>query len=121
MILVDTSVWVDHLHRGDSLVAELLEQGVVAMHSLVLGELACANLKKRQETLSILAALPGASVATHSEALDLIEMRKLMGRGLGFVDVHLLASALISGDVIWSRDRALAAAADDLKVCFHTS
>jgi len=119
MILVDTSVWIDHLSRGDSLVAELLEQGVVVMHSLVLGELACGDLKKRQDTLSMLAALPAASVATHGEALELIEMRKLMGRGLGFVDVHLLASALISGDAIWSRDKALVAAADDLKVCFH--
>jgi hypothetical protein len=90
------------------------------MHSLVLGELACDNLKKRHETLSMLTALPSAPVATHDEALDLIEIRKLMGRGLGFVDMHLLASALISGDVIWSRDRALAAAADDLKVCFHS-
>ena len=116
MILVDTSVWVDHLHRGDKDLAERLEQGIVIMHPFVLGELACGTLRRRDETLAILAALPAAPVATHDEALALIDKFRLTGRGLGYIDVHLLASARIGGDVIWTRDKSLDAAAVELQV-----
>ncbi|HEX8617066.1 MAG TPA: type II toxin-antitoxin system VapC family toxin [Thermoanaerobaculia bacterium] len=118
MILIDTSVWVDHLYRGDQAVAELLEQGSVVMHPFVLGELACGKLRNRDETLRTLAALPTTAVSTDEEALELIESSSLMGRGLGYIDVHLIASALIAGDVLWSRDKQLAAAAAELKVRF---
>lgn len=118
MILLDTSVWVDHLYRGDKAVAVLLEQGSVVMHPFVLGELACGTLRNRQETLQTLAALPTTAVSTHEEALGLIESSRLMGRGLGYIDVHLIASALIAGVRIWSRDKQLAAAAAKLKVNF---
>ena len=118
MILIETSVWVDHLHRGDEAVATLLEQGSVVMHPFVLGELACGTLRNRDETLRTLAALPATTVSANGEALALIETSKLMGRGLGYVDVHLIASALIAGDLIWSRDKQLGAAAAELKVSF---
>jgi predicted nucleic acid-binding protein len=118
MILLDTSVWVDHLHRGDETAAVLLEQGSVVMHPFVLGELACGTLRNRDETLRTLAALPATTVSTPEEALALIESSRLMGRGLGYIDVHLIASALISGDLIWSHDKQLAAAAAQLKVNF---
>ena len=116
MILVDTSVWVDHLHHGDEAVAALLDQGSVIMHPFILGELACGSLRNRDETLRTLAALPRAAVATDDEALVMIERSRLMGRGLGYIDVHLIASALIGGDVIWSRDKSLDLAARELKV-----
>lgn len=86
------------------------------MHPFVLGELACGALRKREETLAALGALPEAVVATHQEALALIETFGLAGRGLGYVDVHLLASARIGGDVIWTRDKSLRTAATELKV-----
>ena len=89
------------------------------MHPFVLGELACGSLRRRSETLATLAALPEAAVATHEEALTLIDKFDLMGRGLGYIDVHLLASARIDGNVIWSRDKSLDAAAGDLQVSFR--
>jgi hypothetical protein len=119
LILIDTSVWVDHLHRGDEGVAALLEQGLVVMHPFVLGELACGALRRRNETLATLGALPEATTATHEEALAVIETFKLMGRGLGYIDVHLLASARIAGDVVWSRDKSLDPAAVELRVGFR--
>ncbi len=92
MILVDTSVWVDHLRAGTPALAAALEQGGVLMHPFVLGELACGNLKNRGEVLRLLGALPGAPMATDREARDFIERRALMGRGIGYIDIHLLAS-----------------------------
>lgn len=119
MILVDTSVWVDHLHRGDRGLSALLEQGIVIMHPFVLGELACGALRRRAETLATLGALPRAVVATHDEAVALIDQFELMGRGLGYIDVHLLASARLGGDAIWSRDKSLDAAAAELQASFR--
>ncbi len=117
MILVDTSVWVDHLRVGDTGLAALLEAGTVLMHPFVLGELACGNLRNRREVLDLLARLPAAPIATDAEALELIERRALMGRGLGYVDVHLLAAVLLEGTArLWTRDKGLASAAVDLAV-----
>ena len=119
MILVDTSVWVDHLRDGAPALAAALEQGSVLMHPFVLGELACGNLKNRGEVLRLLGDLPAAPLATDPEALDYIERRALMGRGIGYVDVHLLASAALAGAArLWTRDKRLAAVAADLKLAY---
>ena len=119
MILVDTSVWVDHLRDGAPALAAALEQGSVLMHPFVLGELACGNLKNRGEVLRLLGDLPAAPLATDPEALDYIERRALMGRGIGYVDVHLLASAVLAGAArLWTRDKRLAAVAADLKLAY---
>ena len=117
MILVDTSVWVDHLRKGAPDLAVALEQGNVLMHPFVRGELACGNLKNRGEVLRLLQELPGAPIATDGETLDFIERRALMGRGLGYIDVHLLASVALAGTArLWTRDKRLAVVAVDLKL-----
>jgi len=119
MMLVDTSVWVDHLRNGAPALAAALEQGSVLMHPFVLGELACGNLKNRGEVLRLLGELPAAPVATGVEALNYIERRALMGRGIGYVDVHLLASVALAGTArLWTRDKRLAAVAADLKLAY---
>lgn len=115
MILVDTSVWIDHLRQGDSALAAALEAGEVLVHPFVVGEIACGHLSGRDEVLSLLKALPAAPVASDDEALALIERQRLMGRGIGYVDVHLLASVALDGAAtLWTRDRRLAAVATDL-------
>jgi predicted nucleic acid-binding protein len=119
VILVDTSVWIDHLRSGEPSLAAALETGRVMMHPFVLGELACGNLANRSEVLELLGNLPAAPTATDPEALDFIERRSLMSRGVGYIDVHLLASIALSGDGrLWTRDRRLAAAATDLELAF---
>ncbi len=120
MILVDTSVWIDHLRKGVPRLAAALEEGQVVVHPFVLGELACGNLKNRGEVLRLLGELPAAPTATDPEALRFIEERGLMGRGIGYIDVHLLASALLAGDTrLWTRDKRLAAVAADLDVVIN--
>lgn len=116
MILVDTSVWVDHLRNKNRELADLLEEGAVASHPLVVGELACGSIRNRMEVLELLHALPEASVADHDEALTLVSNRRLHGKGLGWIDVHLLASALLSGCPLWTLDKPLQEAAARLKV-----
>ena len=117
MILVDTSVWADHLRKGVPALASALEQGNVLMHPFVRGELACGNLKNRGEVLRLLEELPGAPIATDGETLAFIERRALMGRGLGYIDVHLLASVALAGTArLWTRDKRLAVVAVDLKL-----
>jgi len=119
MILVDTSVWVDHLRDGTPALAAALEQGRVLTHPFVLGELACGNLKNRGEVLQLLGELPAAPMATDPEALDFIERRALMGRGIGYVDVHLLASVALAGTAqLWTQDKRLAAVAADLELAY---
>lgn len=115
MILVDTSVWVEHLRRGVPELAAMLEAGDVLAHPLVMGELACGNLRNRARILEDLGALPFAPRATDDEALEFLETRQLMGRGIGIVDVHLLASAALAGDArLWTLDRRLAVVAEEL-------
>jgi predicted nucleic acid-binding protein len=117
VILVDTSVWIDHLRSGEPALATALGGGRVLMHPFVLGELACGNLKNRGEVLRLLRDLPAAPAATDTEALGLIEHRALMGRGIGYIDVHLLASAALA-DVgrLWTRDKRLARVAQELQL-----
>jgi predicted nucleic acid-binding protein len=120
MILVDTSVWVDHLRSNDPALVSALEAGAVFTHPFVVGELACGNLRNRREVIALLQDLPGAPVASDAEALAFIEARSLMGRGIGYVDVHLLASAALAGDArLWTRDLRLAGVATDLQLAFR--
>lgn len=115
MILVDTSVWIDHLHRAVPRLVEALEREQVLTHPFVVGELACGELRQRRELLDLLAALPAAAVATDEEALLLIERRRLMGSGIGYIDVHLLASVMLfTGARLWTTDKRLKAVATDL-------
>jgi predicted nucleic acid-binding protein len=118
VILVDTSVWIDHFRRGDERLASFLESGQVWCHDFVVGELACGRLERRTEILSYLNNLPRAATAKHTEVLELLESRRLPGEGLGWIDVHLLAAALIDGLPLWTRDRALHTAAKRLGVDF---
>jgi len=112
MILVDTSVWVDHLRHGVPLLGDLLARGKVATHPFIVGELACGNLANRDEILRLLSVLPTVKVATHAEALHLTEARRLHGRGIGWIDIHLLASSLLSRTALWTRDKNLHSAAE---------
>ena len=115
MILVDTSVWVDHLRRVDAAMVRQLKAGNVCVHPFVIGEMACGRIPRRAETMSLLHELPGVSVASHIEALGFIERQALVGRGIGYVDVHLLASTMMtSGAMLWTRDRRLGAVASEL-------
>ena len=111
MILVDNSVWVEHLRRGLPRIAMLLQDGKVLIHPWVIGELACGNLRNRQPVLELLQGLPMASVASDAEVLLLIERDQLMGRDIGYIDAHLLASARLSHCRLWTQDRRLAAVA----------
>jgi predicted nucleic acid-binding protein len=114
MVLADTSVWIQHFRRGEPQLAAQLTEGLVLMHPFVLGELACGNLKHRAKILSDLQELPPAKLASTAEAPRLIEDRRLWGRGLGWIDVHLLASALLSDCGFWTLDKSLAHAAAQL-------
>lgn len=114
-LLVDTSVWVDHLRKDDALLADALADRRVAMHLHILGEIALGLLKNRRTVLSLLQNLPQAPVATDQEVQTLIERRRLFGRGIGYVDAHLLATAsLAPGLAIWTRDKRLIGVASDL-------
>ena len=108
MILVDTSVWVEHLRRGLPRLATLLQEGKVLIHSWVIGELACGNLRNRADVLELLQGLPAAVVASDQEVLLMIKQNQLMGRGIGYVDAHMLASAKLSHCQLWTQDRRLA-------------
>jgi hypothetical protein len=111
-------VWVDHLRKADRLLADLLEHGDVVMHPFVVGEIACGSLVDRALILELLQQLPAATVAEPDEALGYVERHKLYGKGLGYVDVHLLASAAIGETKLWTRDRRLRAAAQKLGYAF---
>ena len=108
MILVDTSVWVDHLRRANAGLAALLGEGEVLCHRFVIGELACGRLHNRAEVLGLLGALPAATAAEHDETLRFAEIHRLAGSGLGWIDMHLLASAILSRTPIWTLDKTLA-------------
>lgn len=115
MVIADTSVWVDHLRHGNGTLAALLDDGEVLAHPFVIGELACGHLKNRAEILQLLCQLPPAAEATDDETLALIEERRLMGRGIGFVDAHLLAAAALTPFAhLWTLDKRLAAVATDI-------
>lgn len=116
MLLVDTSVWIDHLRRGEAELARRLEAGEVTMHRWVVEELACGAMTCRKEVLDLLAALPRVSEADHGEFLHFVEHWGLAGSGLGAIDLHLLASAKLAHARLWTRDAALARAAKRLGV-----
>ena len=122
MILVDSSVWVAHLRTNESALVELLNTGRVLSHPFVIGELACGNLKNRKAVLSLLQDLPAAPVATDEEALFFIDSHGLMGRGIGYVDTHLLASVSLAGTgLLWTRDKRLNAVAGSMRLAFETA
>ena len=116
MTLADTSVWIDHLRHGNSRLGQLLLDGEVVSHPFVIGELACGYLTKRAEILTLLATLPKGVTAEHFEVLGLIDTERLYGRGLGWIDMHLLASAVLSRSRIWTLDRTLARIASAMGV-----
>jgi len=116
MILVDTSVWVNHLRRSDIQLEKLLLDGEVVCHPFVIGELACGDIKNRYEILSLLQALPKAPTIDLAEYLYFIQQNHLSGTGIGFVDVHLLASSQLSGIPLWTNDKRLKEIALKLKI-----
>ena len=116
MLLVDTSIWVDHLRHGDAQLQDELERGQVGIHPWIIGEIACGHLRQREQVLSLLADLPQLSVATDQEVLHLIESQQLMGRGIGYIDVHLIAACLISNAKLWTRDLRLHRIAVDVGI-----
>jgi predicted nucleic acid-binding protein len=116
VILVDTSVWVEHLRGGSGRLRDLLHDEQVFCHPFIIGELACGNLRNRAEVLRLLGTLPEARIAEHHEALHLVDSAHLHGRDLGWIDVHLLASAVITGCALWTGDVRLQRAAKVLKV-----
>jgi hypothetical protein len=117
VILLDTSVWIDHLRRGDAQVVSVLQSGLVLAHPFVVGELACGQLKSRAEILGLLAALPQAKMAQEQEVLLFIERHGLMGRGIGYIDAHLLAATVLTeGARLWTRDKRLDALAHELEL-----
>ncbi len=118
MILVDTSVWITHFREGNRQLEKLLMKAEVMCHPFIIGELACGNIKNRNEILSLLQALPMTQVVDFNEFLFFIEKNNLMGKGIGFVDIHLLASAQLMGVSLWTADKRLKSAADKLRLAY---
>jgi len=120
MILVDTSVWIDHFRFVDEGLVAILESGQVVNHHFVTGELACGNLRNREEILKMLKSLSQVVTATEAEALFFMELHQLMGQGLGYIDCHLLTStALTPSTQLWTRDKSLKAAATSLNLIYQ--
>jgi predicted nucleic acid-binding protein len=119
MVLVDSSVWIDHIRKKDDVLSQLLVNGQVCIHPLIIGELACGNLRNRLSIIKLWQSLPHANHATHQEALHCLEKHSLFGKGIGFIDLHLLASTLLSTNTfLWTNDRRLKNLTDDLKLSF---
>jgi predicted nucleic acid-binding protein len=119
MILVGASIWIDHLRSGNTRLTDLLDQSQVLAHPFVIGELACGNLRNRDEILKLLNDLPQSPVATPAEALNFIESHQLMGLGVGYIDIHLLtATALAENAMLWTGDKRLKTVASKMKVAF---
>jgi predicted nucleic acid-binding protein len=122
MILVDTSIWIEHLHRSDAALSVLLNQAQVCTHPMIICELALGSLRDRTTILRLLSDLPNTPLATHAEVLPFVEAHALHGIGLSLVDAHLLAAVRLSSrDQIWTRDRRLRLAADELGVSADVS
>jgi predicted nucleic acid-binding protein len=118
MVLADTSIWVEHLRNSNNSFIKLLDEGRVLIHPFIIGELACGNIRNRVEILSLLRKLPSGTVANNEEIIIFIDRNQLMGKGLGYVDVHLLASALLSNVCLWTNDKALAGVATEMEIGF---
>jgi predicted nucleic acid-binding protein len=116
MILVDTSVWIEHLRARNDRLRDLLFAEQVLCHRFIVGELACGSLRRRGEILSLLKALPEAKLLEHEEVLNFLDARRLYGRGIGWVDAHLLASTLLTGCTLWTFDKPLRRAAAALSI-----
>jgi predicted nucleic acid-binding protein len=115
LILADTSIWVDHLRVHDETLAGLLDRGMILSHPMVVGELALGNLRQRKIILDFVSKLPSADVASDAEVLHFVDRHALFGRGIGYIDAHLLASAQLTAEgTIWTRDKRLHVAADQL-------
>jgi len=119
VVIVDTSIWVTHLRQGSRQLEELLLDAQVVCHPFIIGELVCGNIKQRAEFLSLLQSLPMVPMVEPDELLFFIERHALMGRGIGFVDAHLLASAHVSRTPLWSSDKTLESAAVELKIAYE--
>jgi predicted nucleic acid-binding protein len=119
VILVDTSVWINHLRFGAPGLEKLLMDDQVAIHPFVIGELACGGLRNRDEVLGLLERLPQVQTAEHLEVMALVTRRRLHGRGIGWLDAHLLAAALLSGARLWTLDRPLGRVAVSLGIAHH--
>lgn len=120
MVLVDTSVWINHLRNSDKHLEKLLFDGDVVCHIHIIGELACGNLKNRQEIISLFQSLPAITVVEFREYLYFIEQNQLNGKGLGFVDIHLLASAKLNQVPLWTADKSLEVAATELDLSYKS-
>ncbi len=119
MILVDTSVWIDHLRHAEHNLSVLLDRHCVIMHPMIVGELACGNLKDRSVLLNLWASLPVIPTVSDREALYFLERNRLMGKGIGFVDLHLLASVSLSPEAsLWTQDKRLQRIAGELDLAF---
>ena len=119
MILVDTSIWIDHLRSGNTRLADLLDRSQVLAHPFVTGELACGNLRNHDEILRLLNGLPQSPVASPAEALYFIERNQLMGLGVGYIDIHILAAtALAENARLWTGDKRLKKVANKMKLAF---
>jgi hypothetical protein len=115
LILVDTSVWINHFRYGDTTLTNLLNAGQVCVHPFVIGELALGNLQQRDDILDILNNMPRSKIATDEEVMKLINLSKLYGQGIGYIDAHLLASTrLTPGSLLWTLDKRLRAVANQL-------
>ena len=116
MVLVDTSVWINHFRKTDKRLGRLLFDGQVVCHPHIIGELACGNIKNRQEIISLLQVLPQIALVEFDEFLFFIEQNQLYGKGIGFVDIHLLASAKLDQIPLWTADKRLQAASAALNL-----
>jgi hypothetical protein len=117
LILVDTSVWIDHLHKGQPDLVAALEREDVAMHPFIIGELACGSIANRDEVLHLLSTLPKVTVAADDEVLLVIERHRLIGRGIGYIDAHLITSVMLTEDArLWTGDKRLQQIALGLRI-----
>ena len=118
MVLIDTSVWIDHLRKSNKRLVSFLEEETVTIHPFVLGELACGNLHNRKEIIALLHALPFITKADDDELLFFIERHALMGRGIGLIDMHLLAACHLDSCLLWTKDKRLRDIAVEMKIEF---
>ncbi len=119
MILVDTSVWIDHLRSGNNRLRQLLSDNLVYIHPMIIGELACGNLGNRQQLLELWQNMPSITECGHDEVLIFLESHQLMGKGIGLIDLHLLAScSLMDKTYLWTKDKRLALIAQKLDINF---
>ncbi len=121
MVVVDTSIWIDHLGKADERLQQLLLNGQVLVHPYIIGELACGNLKPRDEILEMLALLPAAPLAEDHEVLYFLEVNQFYGQGIGYVDAHILSSvALLKTATLWTRDKRLGNLAQKIGLAFQS-